>query len=118
MIATSAASPPGQLAPAPSAPQNIPKELSITPTASFIVFSGTLARGALAASPATLTTKHGRAGGRGRECEVMLVGAEREHDECDLEPLEQHSFEGDGEGVAVEAGVSAPDRARRLGLLG
>src|ERR1700722_16668458 len=56
ITASSAAPPPGQLAPAPSAPQNMPKELSITPTANFIVFSGTLARGARAATPAAITT--------------------------------------------------------------
>ena len=55
MIASSAASPPGQSAPAPSAPQNIPYDVSITPTANFIVFSGTRASGACSARPATTT---------------------------------------------------------------
>ena len=50
-IASSARSPPGQSAPAPSAAQNIPNEQSITPTANFIVFSGTRASGARSASP-------------------------------------------------------------------
>src|ERR1700677_2149330 len=56
MIASSAASPPGQLAPAPSARQNMPNELSITPTANFSVFSGTRASGALAAAPTAMTS--------------------------------------------------------------
>ena len=42
----------------------------------------------------------------------MLVGAEGEDDEGDLEPLQQHRFEGDREGVAVEA-PSAAAAARR-----
>ena len=56
MIASSAASPPGQCAPAPSAPQKIPNEVSITPTTNFIAFSGTRASGARAATPAATTT--------------------------------------------------------------
>jgi hypothetical protein len=56
MIASSAPSPPGHVAPAPSAPQNIPNELSSTPTANFIAFYGTRASGALAATPAAATT--------------------------------------------------------------
>lgn len=55
MMARRDASPPGQPAPAPSVPQNMPNEVSITPTANFIVFSGTLASGARAAAPAWMT---------------------------------------------------------------
>src|SRR5262249_13265950 len=55
-IASRAASPPGQCAPAPSAPQNSPKEVSITPTANFSAFSGTRASGARTATPAATTT--------------------------------------------------------------
>src|ERR1019366_77834 len=52
----SAASEPGQCAPAPSAPQNVPNAVSMTPTTNFIEFSGTLARGARTAIPASATT--------------------------------------------------------------
>src|SRR4029077_2923761 len=38
-------SPPGQRAPAPSAPQKIPKEVRMTPTAKLIAFSGTRGSG-------------------------------------------------------------------------
>ena len=48
--------PPGQRAPAPSALQNVPNDVSITPTRNFIVFSGTRASGALIATPASGTT--------------------------------------------------------------
>src|SRR5439155_20907085 len=51
----SEASPAGQDRPAPSATQNVPYALSITPTANFIVFSGTRASGARAARPAAMT---------------------------------------------------------------
>src|SRR5579883_3444928 len=51
-----AASAPGQLAPAPSAPQKVPNELSMTPTTNLSVFSGTRASGARAAAPAAATT--------------------------------------------------------------
>src|SRR3984957_4616855 len=50
-----AASLPGQATPAPSAPQNVPKLVSMTPTANFIQFSGTLVSGALTAMPTTVT---------------------------------------------------------------
>ena len=43
--------PPGHRAPAPSAPQKIPNEVSITPTPNFIAFSGTRASGARIAMP-------------------------------------------------------------------
>ena len=42
----------------------------------------------------------------------MLVGAEREHDERDLESLQEDPLEGDREGVAVEARLAAPPAAR------
>src|ERR1700733_14562701 len=51
-----AASLPGQATPAPSAPQNVPKLVSMTPTANFIQFSGTLVSGALTAMPTTVIT--------------------------------------------------------------
>jgi len=54
-MASSAASEPGQVAPAPSAPQKVPNAVSITPTTNFKVFSGTLASGARIASPARPT---------------------------------------------------------------
>jgi hypothetical protein len=37
----------GQCTPAPSAPQNVPNEVSMTPTANFIAFSGTRASGSV-----------------------------------------------------------------------
>src|SRR5439155_15039952 len=46
-----AASPPGQRTPDPSAAQNVPKVVSITPTPNFIVFSGTRLSGARTMSP-------------------------------------------------------------------
>ncbi len=70
-MASRAASSPGQLAPAPMAPQNIPNEVSITPTANFIVFSGTFASGALAAAPAAITSSTAAAAAaaaRGTRC--------------------------------------------------
>ena len=51
-----AASLPGQCTPAPSAPQNVPNEVSMTPTPNFIVFSGTRASGARAAIPTPAIT--------------------------------------------------------------
>src|SRR5256885_3758716 len=55
-ITSSAASFPGQDAPAPSAPQKMPNEVSMTPTANFRVFSGTRASGACTTTPTTATT--------------------------------------------------------------
>src|SRR5262249_6371425 len=55
-MASSAASLPGQDAPAPSAPQNTPNEVSMTPTANFMVFSGTRDSGARTATPTPATT--------------------------------------------------------------
>src|SRR5690348_9155397 len=51
-----AASPPGHEVPTPSVLQKTPKVVSSTPTANFIAFSGTRARGARAAIPASRTT--------------------------------------------------------------
>ena len=53
---SSAASSSGQCAPAPSAPQNIPNATSMTPTANFMLFSGTRDSGARTAMPTTATT--------------------------------------------------------------
>src|SRR5262249_51579803 len=51
-----ASPPPGQSAPAPSAAQNVPKLVSMTPTPNFIVFSGTRLSGAWTTAPTTRTT--------------------------------------------------------------
>src|SRR5215470_2334277 len=51
-----AASFPGQDAPAPSAPQKIPNEVSMTPTANFRLFSGTRDSGVCTTTPTTATT--------------------------------------------------------------
>src|SRR5215469_16438623 len=56
MITSSAASEPGQDAPAPSPPQNTPKLVSMIPTTNFIVFSGTRASGARTANPTAATS--------------------------------------------------------------
>src|SRR6476659_7338153 len=53
---SSAASPAGHRAPAPSAPQKIPNEVSMTATMNFIAFSGTRVSGARRVIPATATT--------------------------------------------------------------
>src|SRR5262249_22136791 len=50
-----AASEPGQSAPAPSTDQKTPNVVSIRPTANFIAFSGTRARGARTAMPTPAT---------------------------------------------------------------
>ena len=92
----------------PRRPRRSPNEVSITPTENFIVFSGTRASGARTATPARTTTTHRDAGGHRGQADVVLAGAEREHDERDLEALEQHALERDRERVAVEA------RLRRL----
>src|ERR1700677_5375380 len=56
MRTSRAASLPGHATPAPSAPQNVPNDVSMTPTASFIQFSGTFDSGALTAMPVSVTT--------------------------------------------------------------
>ena len=86
----------------------MPNELSITPTANFSVFSGTFASGARAATPDERRRGHASPARRGGQRDAVLVGAEGEHDERDLETLEEHPLEGDREGVAVE-----PDAWRR-----
>ena len=53
---SSAASDPGQCAPAPSAPQNVPNAVSMIPTTNFRVFSGTRASGARTAAPTAATS--------------------------------------------------------------
>ena len=45
----------GHIAPAPSAPQKIPKDVSMIPTVNFIVFSGTRASGLRRANPDAAT---------------------------------------------------------------
>src|SRR6185437_10979650 len=55
-ITSRAASEPGQCAPAPSAPQNVPNAVSMIPTTNFSVFSGTRASGALTANPTSPIT--------------------------------------------------------------
>src|SRR5204862_432663 len=52
----SAASEPGQSAPAPSTDQKIPNVVSMTPTANFIAFSGARASGARTATPIPATS--------------------------------------------------------------
>ena len=62
--------------------------------------------------------EHGDAGGHRCQADVVLVGPEREHDEHDLEPLEQHALERNREGVGIEPGtVDAPRRAGGRELL-
>ncbi len=117
-IGSRIASPPGQLTPSALArPRRCPKELSITPTANFIVFSGTRASGARTAKPAAITTTDRGARGRGGQPDVVVLGAERDDDQRDLEPLEQDPFERDREGVEVppagrRRGPRAPPRSR------
>ena len=97
------ASSPGQCAPAPSAAQKIPNVVSITPTANFSVFSGTRSSGART-SDADDGDEHERDAGAERgEPDAALRAAEREDDERDLEPLEQHALEREREAVPVEA---------------
>src|SRR5205814_9806912 len=51
---------------------------------------------------------------RGGQPEPSLRAAERDHDEDDLEPLQQDALEGDGERVPVEPGVFFGSRSSRL----
>ncbi len=111
-ITSSDSSPAGHDAPAPSAPQNIPNEVIITPTTNFIVFSGTLAKGARAAMPATRTIVTASPAAAAAMTDVVLIGSKGEHDERDLQPLEQDSFEGDRKRVTVKAQrACCPQRA-------
>src|SRR4051794_10784915 len=64
MRARIATSPPGHRAPAPSAPQKMPNEVSITPTAYLSVFSGTRLSGARTAIPTAATTTTAAAAAR------------------------------------------------------
>ena len=104
-MTSSAASPPGQSAPAPSAPQKIPKEVSITPTLNFIAFSGTRASGARIATPIAATTSTAATAAAAARPHPVLVRAEGEGDEDHLEALQQNALERDRERVAVEARV-------------
>ena len=101
---TSAASPPGQCAPAPSADQKIPNVVSMTPTANFIVFSGTRER-----RPCEHTNDRDQ-----RHCGLLprrpagstpACSAERQDDERHLEPLQEHALEREGEAVPIEPGA-------------
>ena len=118
ITASSESSSPGQSTPAPSAPQKQPKLVSSSPTANLIVFSGTRESGPLREDPGDDDDdERGRCAGD-REPEVALRAAERDHDEDDLEPLEQHALERDGERVPVEAETSfVPGRRGLLALL-
>ena len=73
MNASDAASRPGQVTPAPSPLQKMPKAVSITPTPNFSVFSGTRESGACTTMPASsTTTKRGRRTD-GRETHVVAA---------------------------------------------
>ena len=68
--------------------------------------------------------RHRRERGHRGEADPVLVGAEREHDEHDLEPVEQHALERDRERVAVmparsavRHGSSALGSPRKRGLV-
>src|SRR5262249_30463579 len=99
-MASRAASWPGHDTPAPSAPQNTPNEVSMTPTANFMVFSGTRDSGARTAIPTAATTdpearRRPHRGGRARrgEAQVLLVGTEGDRDEDHFQAFQQHSLE-------------------------
>ena len=94
----------------PRRPRRCRRSVSITPTANFIVFSGTRASGASGGEPEGGHHEHGQAGGRRGQRDVVLVGAEGEHDERDLQALEQNAFERDRERVAVEVVGDRPGR--------
>ncbi len=109
---SSAASDPGQCAPAPSAPQNVPNAVSMIPTTNFSVFSGTRASGALIAKPANADDEHRRHGRDRRERDVLGVAAERQRDEDHLEAFEQHALERERERVGVGHQAESPGRGR------
>ena len=48
----------------------------------------------------------------------MLVGAEGQDDECDLESFQEHALEGDRERIPVERTLLERHGPRRLGFLG
>ena len=104
---TSATSPPGHSMPAPSPLQKMPNAVSITPTPNFNVFSGTRVKRFVDDHGGD---EHDDQRGRGadrRQPDVALGAPERHHDEGDLEPLEEHALERDGERVPVVTGLAA-----------
>ncbi len=115
MITSSAASPPGHAALAPSAPQNIPNDVSITPTPNFIAFSGTRER-----------RVHEEAGGDDDRMATAAAAAASpmlcwlapnvSTMNDDLESFEQDALERDRERVAVESGDGAGRPRGRRGL--
>ena len=117
-MARIAASDPGQLTPAPSPPQKMPKLVRSSPTANLMVFSGTRSSGDRTAIPATTTSATAAECGRGRECDPGLGCSKRDDDEHDLEPFEQHALECDGERVPVHPGRCPTTHPGRLLALG
>ena len=99
---------PASLAPAPSAPQKIPNEVSITPTLNFIAFSGARASGWRIATPIAATSRTAAARSGRRQAEPVLVRAEGERDEDHLQALQQDTLEGDRERVADRIPRRAP----------
>ena len=87
----------------PSVDQKIPNVVSITPTASLIVFSGTRASGARASAPTPATTTSAATAASAATPTLPCGRAERDHDERDLEPFEEHALEREGEAVRVDA---------------
>ena len=102
---------PGHSTPAPSALQKIPNEVSITPTPNFNVFSGTRVSGACTITPAINTTTSAAAAPSRGQPDVALRAAERHDDERDLEALEEHALERDGERVPVVRAAARRARA-------
>ena len=97
----------------PPSDQKIPNVVSITPTANFMRSPDPRER--RADGEADARDEHERASGAGRrERDRALRAAEREDDEHDLEPLQQHAFEREDEAVPVDA--RALDVRRTLGF--
>ena len=123
----SEASPPGQLrlspspsakTPSPSTAQNVPKLLSSRPTANLIAFSGHLRQRPVQGQPGRQDEHAADHGAERGEADRVRVAAERDHDEDDLEALEEDALEADDERRPVEpAPLVRPGAARRLGLL-
>ena len=115
---TRATSPPGHSMPAPSPLQKMPNAVSITPTPNFTVFSGHARQRFVDDDGGD---EHDDQRGRGadrRQPDVALSAPERHHDEGDLEALEEHTLEGDGERVPVVTGFAARGAQQRdLGLV-
>ena len=88
--------------PSPSTAQNVPKVESSRPTTYFKVFSGTAASGRCATSADREDDSAGDGSPGGGERDVVGVEAERDHDEDDLEPLEEHPLERHDEREPVE----------------